>query len=148
MGDDDYHAIACKPLKKSQDCGQNMVGSSLNQPICYICLLKRELKQWKSRYYWLNCPKPIRSLILSWTFCLLFQSSFCYLLSFGKPPLVLSKLPIQAKTGASVMDAFLLGFLRSHLSIQKKIPCYLKQGKLMIHNSIKITQRPQGFCFH
>jgi hypothetical protein len=54
-------------------------------------------------------------LILSWTFCLLFQSSFCYLLSFGKPPLVLSKLSIQAKTGASVMDAFLLEFLRSHL---------------------------------
>jgi hypothetical protein len=52
-------------------------------------------------------------LILSWTFCLLFQSSFCYLLSFGKPPLVLSKLPIQAKTGASVMDAFLLELPRS-----------------------------------
>lgn len=106
MGGDDCNAIACKPLKKPQDYGQNMVGSSLNQPICYICLLKRELKQWKSRYYWLNCPKPIRSLILSWTFCLLFQSSFCYLLSFGKPPLVLNKIPIQAKFGASVMDAF------------------------------------------
>jgi hypothetical protein len=32
------------------------------------------------------------------------------LLSFGKPPLVLSKLPIQAKTGASVMDAFFFDF--------------------------------------
>jgi len=29
--------------------------------------------------------------------------------------LVLSKLPIQAKTGASVMDAFLLELPRSHL---------------------------------
>lgn len=124
MGDDDYHAIARKPLKKPQDCGQNMVGSSLNQPICYICLLKRELKQWKLRYYWLNCPKPIRSLILSWTFCLLFQSSFCYLLSFGKPPLVLSKLPIQAKTGASVMDAFFFDF--SNYAFFSKIFCYLE----------------------
>ena len=132
MGDDDYHAIARKPLKKPQDYGQNMVGSSLNQPICYICLLKRELKQWKSRYYWLNCPKPTRSLILWWTFYLLFQSSFCYLLSFGKPPLVLSKLPIQAKFGASVMDAFLLDTYKNNGKI-------LKNFMVMIFGSITLS---------
>lgn len=124
MGDDDYHAIARKPLKKPQDYGQNMVGSSLNQPICYICLLKRELKQWKSHYYWLNCPKPTRSLILWWTFCLLFQSSFCYLLSFGKPPLVLSKLPIQAKTGGICYGCLFVGIsaIASLNKLTKKSP--------------------------
>jgi hypothetical protein len=40
------------------------------------------------------------------------------LLSFGKPPLVLSKLPIQAKTGASITDAFFLILAITLFSLQ------------------------------
>jgi hypothetical protein len=65
-------------------------------------------------------------LILWWTFCLLFQSSFCCLLSFGKPPLVLSKLPIQAKFRASVMDAF---FCKSCLIIKIIVDSSLLETK-------------------